>query len=88
MFAVPLTTLLQSRPPLGFRGRTIATQNLLNWIGITIAGAFYQGFSYLFDRLEFPPSYQFAICGLIVLGILLLYHPARMELRESEPATT
>lgn len=86
MFAVPLTTLLQSRPPLGFRGRTIATQNLLNWIGITVAAAFYQGFSFLIDRLGFPPSFQFAICGVIVLGILLLYHPARMELREAKHA--
>lgn len=84
MFAVPLTTLLQSRPPLGFRGRTIATQNLLNWIGITFAGAFYQGIAILFDALRFPPSYQFAICGVIVLGILLLYHPERMELRPVE----
>jgi MFS family permease len=86
MFAVPLTTLLQSRPPLGFRGRTIATQNLLNWIGITFAAAVYQGVSFLIDRLGFPPSYQFALCGVIVLGILLLYHPARMELREAEHA--
>lgn len=86
MFAVPLTTLLQSRPPLGFRGRTIATQNLLNWIGITVAGAVYQGISLLFDRLHLPPSYQFAICGVIVLGILLLYHPERMELHEADSA--
>jgi acyl-[acyl-carrier-protein]-phospholipid O-acyltransferase/long-chain-fatty-acid--[acyl-carrier-protein] ligase len=86
MFAVPLTTLLQSRPPLGFRGRTIATQNLLNWIGITFAAVFYQGVSFLIDGLDFPPSYQFVLCGVIVLGILLLYHPARMELREAEHA--
>lgn len=75
MFAVPLQVFLQSRPPDGLKGRMIATQNLLNWIGIFVSTGIYGAASRLFTAVGWPDSAMFALCGLLMLPMALFYRP-------------
>lgn len=75
MFAVPLQVFMQARPPEALKGRMIATQNLLNWIGITGSSLYYFAGSKTISALGWPPSANFAFTALLILGIGLLYHP-------------
>jgi acyl-[acyl-carrier-protein]-phospholipid O-acyltransferase/long-chain-fatty-acid--[acyl-carrier-protein] ligase len=76
MFAVPLQVFLQSRPPDGLKGRMIATQNLLNWIGIFVSTGIYEVARIVFDRLHLPDSAMFAVCAALILPVVVLYRPA------------
>lgn len=80
MFAVPLQVFMQSRPPAKLKGRMIATQNLLNWIGITASAGIYAGTNILLSRFSWPPSIGFAVPALLLLGVALLYHPSDQPL--------
>jgi acyl-[acyl-carrier-protein]-phospholipid O-acyltransferase/long-chain-fatty-acid--[acyl-carrier-protein] ligase len=76
MFAVPLQVFLQSRPPRELRGRMIATQNLLNWIGIMLSAVIYSLLGKLAVAGNWPQSSVFAMTALLMVPIVLLYRPA------------
>ena len=76
MFAVPLQVFLQSRPPPGQKGRMIATQNLLNWVGITMSAGVY----FLAGQWNLVSGWPgfiafFGVPGTMMLLIAVLYHP-------------
>ncbi|MCA9107546.1 MAG: MFS transporter [Planctomycetales bacterium] len=70
-FLIPLQVIIQIRPPQSLKGRIIATQNLMNWIGITAAGAVYFASSWVIDRLGWPPSWNY-LCVAAVLVLMML----------------
>jgi MFS family permease len=76
MFAVPLQVFIQVRPPESIRGRMLATQNLLNWIGIVLSAVIYGGARKFLEPF-YPdrPSLVFAITALIMGSIAIFYHP-------------
>jgi len=75
MFAVPLQVFLQTRPPEGLKGRMIATQNLLNWIGIfASSGIYWAGTAFLHWR-QWPENGMFALAALFMLPVALCYRP-------------
>lgn len=71
MFAVPMQVFLQSRPPDGFKGQVIATQNLFNWIGIFLSAGIYWVSAGVLRWLHWPPSAVFAIIALILAPVAL-----------------
>ena len=75
LFAVPLNVFLQSRPPAGLKGRTIATQNLLNWVGIFVSTGIYWAANSLLEVLHWPNNGLFALTALLMLPIALAYRP-------------
>lgn len=82
MFAVPLQVFLQSRPPPGQKGRMIATQNLLNWVGITMSAGVYFAAGQWNLSMDWPGFITFfGVPGTMMLVIALFYHP------RSRPAT-
>ncbi|QDT38872.1 MFS transporter [Stratiformator vulcanicus] len=75
LFALPITTYLQVRPPSDQKGRVIAAMNLFNWIGICFAGFAYFACVALLTAFKLPMSWTFAIIGLLMVPVPLLYHP-------------
>jgi MFS family permease len=75
MFAVPLQVFMQARPPAGMKGRMIATQNLCNWVGITISAGFYFVGGLIIDALDWPRSAMFGLTAVLMLLVAALYHP-------------
>ncbi|HND51835.1 MAG TPA: MFS transporter, partial [Pirellulaceae bacterium] len=73
MFAVPLQVFIQSRPPEALKGRTIATQNLLNWIGIFLSTPIYGIGNYLLTVVGMPPNGMFALTALLMLPVAIWY---------------
>lgn len=66
MFSVPLQVFLQARPPQTLKGRMIASQNLLNWIGITASAPIYHLATVALEKANVPPCGMF----LVVAGML------------------
>ena len=79
IFAVPLQVILQERPPVELRGRTIATQNLLNWIGITGSAVVYAAASMLFARFGLPKFLVFLVSAGMMGAVAIFYRPAPPE---------
>ncbi len=75
MFAVPLQVYMQSCPPDALKGRMIATQNLLNWIGIMLASVAYFLSGLVIRALDLPYAVMFGISGAFMLIVGALYHP-------------
>lgn len=75
MFAVPLQVFMQSRPPEGQKGRMIATQNLLNWIGIFLSTGIYFIASRIFEFLHWPPNAMFGVTACTMLPIAVAFRP-------------
>lgn len=75
LFAVPLNVYLQSRPPGGLVGRVIATQNLLNWIGIFVSSGLYWLAKQLLAWLLWPDNGLFLVTACLMLPIALGYQP-------------
>lgn len=75
MFAVPLQVFMQTRPPDKLKGRMIATQNLLNWIGILSSSLFYLAADRLNLALGLPKSVIFGTPAAVMLVIVVCYHP-------------
>ena len=73
MFAVPLQVFIQSRPPEALKGRTIATQNLLNWIGIFLSTPIYGVGNYLLTVVGMPPNGMFALTAFLMLPVAIWY---------------
>ncbi|QEG37014.1 MFS transporter [Bythopirellula goksoeyrii] len=74
-FAVPLQVFLQSRPPDDKKGRMIAVMNQANWIGVLMSAFLYWAFSELISRQEWPRSTMFLFIAVLMLPIVLFYHP-------------
>jgi len=75
MFAVPLQVFLQARPPEGLKGRMIATQNLVNWIGIfASSGIYWAGAEFLRWR-QWPENGMFALAAMLMLPVACCYRP-------------
>lgn len=86
IFSIPLQVLMQARPPEALKGRVIATQNLLNWVGICGAGLIYQGADSVLAKYELPPSWNFLAVAAILSVMLLVFFP-KFE-RQSGPVIT
>jgi MFS family permease len=82
LFAVPLQVLMQMRPPPELKGRMIATMNLLNFLGITLAGLIYAVVSYLLTAFGLPPSGMFAVTAAMLGAVAVFYRPREVELHE------
>jgi acyl-[acyl-carrier-protein]-phospholipid O-acyltransferase/long-chain-fatty-acid--[acyl-carrier-protein] ligase len=80
VFSVPLQVFLQSRPPARDKGRTIATQNLFNWIGILASAGIYFAGDRLARLIGWPPSSLFALAALCMLPVAILYRPTSRDL--------
>ncbi len=74
MFAVPLQVFLQARPPPSLKGRMIASQNLLNWIGITASAPIYHLATVLLNTTGFPPCGMFLVVSLLLAAVGLYLH--------------
>jgi acyl-[acyl-carrier-protein]-phospholipid O-acyltransferase/long-chain-fatty-acid--[acyl-carrier-protein] ligase len=75
LFAVPLQVFLQTRPPASLKGRTIATNNLANWVGIVGSAGVYWLFARLVEALQWQRTTVFALTALIMLPVALFYRP-------------
>jgi hypothetical protein len=75
-----LQVFLQSRPPAALKGRMIATQNLLNWIGILLSAAIYQIATAAFVFIGTPVNAMFGVTAVIMAGIGLFYRPKTISL--------
>ena len=71
LFVVPLQVFMQTRPPVEQKGRMIGAMNLINWIAILAASAFY----YLCAILLNPVSWTFGVLALLVLPVAIFYRP-------------
>lgn len=75
MFAVPLQVFMQSDPPDEFKGRMIAAMNLVNWVGIVLAGVLYSALATLIESNGWPRCTMFAFIAAMMLPVALFYHP-------------
>jgi sugar phosphate permease len=74
-FAVPLQVFMQSRPPDDKKGRMIAVMNQANWVGVLIAQLLYGLLSTLLEAINWPRSFMFLFIAVMLLPIVLFYHP-------------
>lgn len=77
LFAVPLQVFLQARPPAELKGRMIAAQNWLQWLGIMLAGAVYEGTSPRLEKIGFPPCIAFLVPAIFMGAVAVAYRPPR-----------
>jgi acyl-[acyl-carrier-protein]-phospholipid O-acyltransferase/long-chain-fatty-acid--[acyl-carrier-protein] ligase len=75
MFAIPVQVFIQTRPPEDQKGRMIAVMNLTNFVAILFSGAIYMAFDRLIQTAGWPRSVLFALNGLLILPVALLYRP-------------
>ncbi|MCA9189205.1 MAG: MFS transporter [Planctomycetales bacterium] len=78
-FAIPLQVFIQSRPPAELKGRVIAVMNQANFLAILFAGVLYFLFDLIIIRNDWPRSAMFALMVLLMLPVLLFYHPNDVE---------
>lgn len=69
VFVIPLQVFLQDRPPAALKGRMIGTMNLVNFIGILIAGPLYQLFVAIAVAVGWPVSSVFWMMTLLLLPL-------------------
>ena len=80
MFAVPMQAFIQDRPPDELKGRTVATQNLFNWIGIVLSSGVYMMVQPALAANGLPYAVMFAVGGAFMAAVGLVYHPRDVEL--------
>jgi MFS family permease len=86
MFAVPLQVFLQMRPPRKLKGRMIATQNLLNWIGILASSPLYFAGLVVLSQFHWPPCVMFFFIASIMTAVGVYMHVGWMyTLRDIVP---
>ncbi len=73
IFAVPPQVFIQARPPANAKGRVIGAMNLVTWIGITLAAAWYYALSSLTGVLGIPPSWIFLSIGILFMVTVLAF---------------
>ncbi|TWU21914.1 MFS transporter [Bythopirellula polymerisocia] len=86
-FAVPLQVFLQSRPPDDKKGRMIAVMNQANWIGVLLSQLLYWGLKSVIEAQDWPRSIMFLFIAVMILPIVLFYHPKNDELGHELQAT-
>ncbi len=74
-FAIPVQVFIQSRPPADQKGRMIAVMNQANFLAILLSGVLYGLFSRFIVAMEWPRSPLFALMAILILPVLLFYHP-------------
>lgn len=74
-FAIPLQVFLQSRPPENQKGRMIAAMNLANYVAILFSGVAYGLMDVAVLGLGWPRSAIFGFMALLILPLLIWYHP-------------
>ncbi|MCA8990189.1 MAG: MFS transporter, partial [Planctomycetaceae bacterium] len=80
LFAVPLQTFMQSRPPADQKGQMIGAMNLINWIGILLAAFFLDRMQLLLNNLEWDQKWIFPILALMMLPVALFFKPPSEKL--------
>lgn len=94
IFLIPLQVIIQLSPPAELKGRVIATQNLLNWIGISLAGLLYWASSYVTTELDAAPSWNYlSVAAVLVVMMLWTFpqaakHQPAAQLGAGEATTT
>ena len=73
ILAVPLQVFLQARPPVELKGRTIGAMNLITWIGVLAAAAYYFLFNWAFSRSGIAPSWILATLAVVMLVVAFGY---------------
>ena len=84
IYAVPLQTFLQTRPPSTQKGRMIATMNVCTWLGILASAGFYGLCSMLFTTDGIAGT--FFVTAALILPVALLYRPADQTLTTAHTA--
>ena len=74
-FAIPLQVFIQSRPPDDQKGRMVAVMNQANFLAILLSGVAYKTMNIVATTWDLPRSSLFAMMSLIVLPLLVGYHP-------------
>lgn len=80
-FTVPLQVFLQAKTPESQKGRIIGAMNLVNWIGIALAGVVYQIGNIVLVAFKMPHSAMFGIAALCLLPMAILYRPPHLVLK-------
>ncbi len=83
-FAIPLQVFLQSRPPENQKGRMIAAMNLANYVAIMFSGVAYGLIDAAVLGLSWPRSAIFGFMALLLLPLLLWYHPSFSSTKRPE----
>jgi acyl-[acyl-carrier-protein]-phospholipid O-acyltransferase/long-chain-fatty-acid--[acyl-carrier-protein] ligase len=81
IFAVPLQTFLQTRPPREQKGRMIAAMNICTWLGILAAAGAYGLCSKVFTNESI--SHTFGVLAALILPLALFYRPQDQVLGEA-----
>ncbi|QDT63017.1 MFS transporter [Calycomorphotria hydatis] len=84
LFALPLATFLQVRPPHEQKGRIIAAMNFFNWVGIAGAAVFYFLCAQALAMLNLGVGWTLAIVAILMGLIPIFYHPVNMLLEDDE----
>ena len=85
-YSVPLQVYLQSSAPSEQKGRIIGANNLINWIGIALAGAIcFLGRVVLVDWLMLPYATLFGLAAAMMLPVALFYTPPDGEIKSASP---
>lgn len=74
-FAIPVQVFIQTRPPEGLKGRTIALMNQMNFIAIMISGFVYTGFDKIVIAMDWQRSTMFAMTAMVMLPVAIFYKP-------------
>lgn len=73
IFILPVQVFMQSRPPAEAKGRMIGTMNLVNFIGLLLAGPLYQIFLEVSIFLGWPVSSVFIMLTILLIPIAILF---------------
>jgi acyl-[acyl-carrier-protein]-phospholipid O-acyltransferase/long-chain-fatty-acid--[acyl-carrier-protein] ligase len=69
------------------KGQVIGTMNLLNWIGILLAGGIHFASSRLLTAMNWPPATVFVVGALLLLLMTAFFRPRSQALfAESDAA--
>lgn len=86
IYAVPLQTFLQSRPPAEQKGRMIAAMNICTWLGIFLSAGFYGLCSMLFTPQQIANT--FYVLAAMILPLAIGYRPQDQELTRANAEET
>ncbi|MEZ6048043.1 MAG: MFS transporter [Planctomycetaceae bacterium] len=80
LFAVPLQTFMQTRPPADQKGQMIGAMNLINWIGILLSSAFLAQVLNELQNLELSSKWCFPVLALLMVPVALFFKPPSEKL--------
>jgi MFS family permease len=84
LLAVPLQVVMQIRPPAEHKGRVFAVLSVLNWIGVLLSAAFYQGCLAVRTAFSLPPSFVFFAVASLMAAVAILLPPRVVEGRSND----